>query len=81
MTGRPMNYRFMGWSGRSFWRNWFSEKRQARWVACWLLGSIWKDADPAVTPLYLIMPLQTYRIVDSSGKVEVVQGDAMMRLV
>lgn len=76
---RPMVYRFVGWNGRDFWRNWLSEKRQARAVARMLLAGDWKGSDPDTTPLIIYMPVLTYRIIDTRGHVEVVQGDAVIR--
>lgn len=80
-TQRPMTYRFGNWTGKSFWRNLFAEKTQAKWVAQWMMRNGWEGADPNVTPMIIQMPGYAYRIVDRKGHVEVVDGDPNIRVL
>ena len=78
---RQLIYRFNNWTGKSFWRNLFGEKTQARWVAKWMLRDNWKGADPDTTPFIIQMPGYTYRIIDRRGHVEVTDGDPSIRML
>ena len=70
--GRPLNFRFTAFNGRDVWKNWMSEKWQARAIAKVLLRGQWKGADAETTDLVIHMGLGTYRIVQTGPRIKVV---------
>jgi len=71
-----LQFRFMSFVGREFWKNWLPPTWQVRHIARRLMkkGNPWGGADPNKTPLVLSTPYGAYRITDRQGHVEQYKG-------